>query len=282
MSEELESNASSAPMTVGAKLRAEREAAGLSRADIAARTKIPERHLAAIEDGKWSEIPGRTYISGFSRSYARALGLDGNTFAALALAEFAAEASDDQRSESQFEPGDPSRVPSSRLAWLAAAGGFVIVIAVFALRPELFFPAASLPSLVPERAAPTAANTVAVAAPSAPAQSAAGPVVFTALKDRIWVKFTDAAGNQLMQKEMTMGESYIVPADANGPTISTARPDALQVTIGGKPVTSLSATQQRIREMPVSAAALLAREVGVAAAVPNQSSPTSQASTVAN
>ena len=47
----------------GGRLRRAREAQGLSRADIAQRTRIPERHLAAIEQGDFAALPARTYAS---------------------------------------------------------------------------------------------------------------------------------------------------------------------------------------------------------------------------
>ncbi len=49
----------------GVRLRRAREAAGLSRADIAARTKIAERHLASIEEGNFAALASRAYAVGF-------------------------------------------------------------------------------------------------------------------------------------------------------------------------------------------------------------------------
>jgi cytoskeleton protein RodZ len=97
-------------------------------------------------------------------------------------------------------------------------------------------------------------------------------VVFTALEPGIWVKFYNSAGQQLMQKQMALGETYTVPADATGPMIWTGRPDALQITVGGQPVPKLAETEGRIKDVPVTAAALLARgatPVPPPAAVPN-------------
>jgi hypothetical protein len=86
-----------------------------------------------------------------------------------------------------------------------------------------------------------------------------GPVVFTALQDDTWVKFYDANGEQLMQKQMAKGESYTVPADAEGPQIWTGRPYALAITIGGRSVPKLSEEDEIVRDVPVTAEALLAR-----------------------
>jgi cytoskeletal protein RodZ len=61
---------------VGARLRAAREAQGLSLKDIAARTRITARHVEALETGDYGTLPGRPYALGFARSYAKAVGLD--------------------------------------------------------------------------------------------------------------------------------------------------------------------------------------------------------------
>ena len=62
--------------TVGERLRAAREAKGLALEDIAAQTRIPQRHLEAIERADWDALPAPTYTTGFAKSYASAVGLD--------------------------------------------------------------------------------------------------------------------------------------------------------------------------------------------------------------
>jgi cytoskeleton protein RodZ len=93
-------------------------------------------------------------------------------------------------------------------------------------------------------------------------------VVFTALEDGVWVKFYDGTGAQLMQKQMARGERYTVPAEANGPQVWTGRPDALAITVGGRPVPKLAESEGIIRDVPVTAQALLARGQAAPAAAP--------------
>ncbi|MGJ3626299.1 helix-turn-helix domain-containing protein [Sphingomonas sp. MMS24-JH45] len=62
--------------TVGARLRAAREAQGMSMADLAQRTRVTQRFLEAIEDDRLDLLPSSTYASGFARAMARAVGLD--------------------------------------------------------------------------------------------------------------------------------------------------------------------------------------------------------------
>lgn len=243
---------------IGVRLRRARETAGLSLADVAARTKIQERHLALIEKGDFGELPARTYAVGFSRSYARVVGMDeGEVISAVRAELNEADFEPAPHIVQTFEPGDPARVPGAGLAWLAALLAIVIVAAGMVFWRSYYIPGVDLPSFASAPAAPQAAK-----APAKPAPLAAptgGPVVFTALEDGVWVKFYDGAGMQLMQKQMALSESYSVPDQAQNVQLWTARPDALAITIGGKPVPKLSDVQVTMKDVPVSAVALLAR-----------------------
>lgn len=240
--------------SVGVRLMRAREAAGMSRAQLAALTRVPERHLAAIEAGDFTALPASTYAVGFSRTYAKALGLDDAAIGKEVRAELTALAPEPQRrGVPTFEPGDPARVPSGRLAWLAAFGVVAVIVAGLLLWRSLYAPAGTLGSIIPD-ATPSPAATALAAAPTP-----AGPVVFTALEPDIWVKFYAAAGTQLLQKQLAQGESWTVPADQPQVLIWTGRPEALAITIGGQSVPKLSDVQITMKDVPVTAAALLAR-----------------------
>ena len=255
MSDEFLAEAQLPLETVGARLRRAREQAGLSVSALAAQTRISQRQIEAIEAGNYAALPGRTYAVGFSRSLARAVGLDEAEIAVATRAELSGMQGDDQRRPVQsFEPGDPARVPSARLTWLALIGVAAAVAAGIMFLPSLFSPGGSLPSILPTDQPATAANVLVAQGPAT-----AGPVVFTALAPRVWVKFYDRAGTQLLQKELAQGESYTVPADQSEVLLSTTRPDQLGITVGGQAVPKLSEVQTTIKDVPVSAAALLAR-----------------------
>ncbi|MDH4182173.1 MAG: helix-turn-helix domain-containing protein [Betaproteobacteria bacterium] len=69
-----------APPTVaasaGAWLRRSREEAGLSIDAVAQQLKLAPRQVKALEEGSFEELPGRTFVRGFVRNYARLLKLD--------------------------------------------------------------------------------------------------------------------------------------------------------------------------------------------------------------
>jgi hypothetical protein len=62
--------------TFGAFLKNHRAGRNLSLHDVAAETKIPERHLAALERGDVRSWPGGFYRRAMVRAYAAAIGLD--------------------------------------------------------------------------------------------------------------------------------------------------------------------------------------------------------------
>ena len=250
---------------VGAQLRAAREAKGLSLAQLASDTRIPLRHLETIEFGDFSALPARTYAIGFSRTYAKAVGLNDADVAEMVRAELDAAEPRTRARAASFEPGDPARVPSSKLVWALLGALILLLLGGFFFFRTLFAPAAELPSLVEqEQAAQVAQRQQQPPGAARAAASPSGPVVFTALEEA-WVRFYTPEGT-LSEKLMAKGESYTVPANANQPMIRTGRPDALRITIGGRPVPKLAEEQTVVGDVPVSAAALLAR--GRAAATP--------------
>lgn len=240
----------------------------MSRAQLSNVTKIPERHLAAIEASDFSALPARTYAVGFSRSVAKVLGLDDREVVDQVRVELANQEPPPLRGIPAFEPGDPARVPGAKFAWLAALAALVVIVAgvAFAWR-SYYAPAGELPSILSEPgAAPAPAPVAAAPVAAAPAPSASGPVVFTAQAPAVWVKFTDGTGKQLLQKELQQGEAWTVPQDVADVRLQTAHPEALAITIGGQPVAKLSDVQLTLRNVPVTASALLAR--GSAPATP--------------
>lgn len=63
---------------LGSRLRSEREEKGLTLDDLAGQTRIQKRYLQAIEEGDYSNIPGKFYTRAFIKQYAEAVGLDPN------------------------------------------------------------------------------------------------------------------------------------------------------------------------------------------------------------
>lgn len=250
------------PEKVGEKLRDARLAQGLELSDIAARTRIPLRHLQAIETSDYSGLPSPTYAVGFVKSYARAIGADEVALAKELRAETSTLFAAREAYES-YDPEDPVREPSSGLVWTGVAVAAILAVLLVLWYGTDLFRSSGAPEPEP---APTETPVAGPeAAPSPAAATGNGQVTLTATQ-AVWLRVYDASGKRLFEKEMVPGERYDVPQDANGPMINLGRPESVRVTVNGSDVAPLGAPGRSIKDVPISAAALLARGSGAAPA----------------
>lgn len=267
------------PKRVGERLAEARIALKLELEDIAERSRIPLRHLLAIENSNYEALPASTYAVGFVKTFARMVGLDGDEIAVA----FRAERGDTlaQRLEyTPFEPADPSRVPPSLLAMIALGTAIVLLVAYLIWRgggaseerqqlaagtsPEASTPAVPAP-------APPSRETPAV--PSrAPAPAAADRVVLIA-GDAVWVKISERGGPTLYMGELAPNQRYEVPADAKDPVILTGRPDVLSARIGATVIPALGSARRTIVNVSLKAPALIEREAAMKAAASSAPAP---------
>src|SRR5437868_1298148 len=215
------------PPTVGDRLRAAREKQGLSLEDVAAQTRIPQRHLASIETAEWDSLPAPTYTIGFAKNYAAIVGLD-----RAEIGDQLREEMGGQRfataSADVFEPADPRRtMPRSLVIGAVVAAVLLIGLMSFLNRRSLDqnepAPAQTENSAAPTSSAPTAP------APAAPVKPS-GPVVLTATAPA-WIQVTDQ-GKTLFEGQLQPGQSYSVPASVIAPMLKAGKPEALNVNVG--------------------------------------------------
>jgi cytoskeleton protein RodZ len=243
------------PAKVGEKLRAAREAQGLDLAEVANRTRIPLRHLEAIEKGNYNGLPSVTYAMGFAKAYARAVGADEIDIARDVRAELGQFERAAPMAEYPLE--DPSRVPPRGLAWAGLIVAILILVGVGLWYGTNLFrngaPASDGLVQIPENATAATGN----AASPAPVPAGEEHVTLVAL-DTVWLRVSDASGKRLFEKEMAPGERYEVPIEVAHPVARIGRPDKVQVTINGSNVPPLGPGDQAV-SVDVSAAALRAR-----------------------
>ena len=265
----------------GAMLLAARTAAGLELIDVARETRVPIRHLKALEADKHDELPALPYAIGFVKAYARAVGLDSETMAS----QFRSETSKSAHVPTpiSLEPLDERRLPSRGL-WIAS---LVIVIAIIAalsawgagafdppppVAPEMT--ATTVPDPAVKAASATAPPAVTSAAPGA----TSGPVVLTATRD-VWVKISDkVSGDTLKVGVLGNGESFTVPADRPAATLWTGMAGALLVSIGGQTLPPLGGPVETIRNISLLPADLIARSAALAAPAATAGAPTADPS----
>jgi cytoskeletal protein RodZ len=219
--------------TVGDRLKAAREKSGLSLEDVAAQTRIPQRHLESIEAADWDKLPAPTYTVGFAKSYASAVGLDRSDIGDQLREEMGGQRFTSSQAE-VFEPADPARTMPKWLVVSAIVAVIVLVVLMSWLNRRALDqpqPAAAEPPAATAPPAATVTPSRQVQAPAAPSAAAAqGPVTLTATAPA-WVRVTDQ-GKTLFEATMQPGQTYQVPQTAVAPTLRAGAPEALRITVG--------------------------------------------------
>ena len=163
--------------SLGELLRGAREARGLTLERIARETRIPQRHLEALEHGDLSAVPAGFYQRAELRVYARAVGIDTE----VAIAKLQSALKPVEAPGATRELAKASSLPRPQTLVLIALAIVAVVVAAASLRraitqPE---PASAIASDPVPAAAPVVADgdrspDAAASTGSQPAQAAPG------------------------------------------------------------------------------------------------------------
>lgn len=282
---------------VGAILGEARTAAGLALTDISRDTRVPLRHLQAIETDAHDSLPALPYAIGFVKAYARAVGID----AEAAGAQFRAETTKVAHTPAPppMAPLDERRLPPRGLVTISIVAVIAVIGAVVAWSAGVFdttvrtLPApiaadapaapvvapttatasdtpasagavtAALPAATaPSPSAPTAPPPSATTAPAATLAAGAGHVVITA-SDDAWYRISayDADAHKVVTVKtgvLAKGERYDVTA-VPGQRLWTGRAGALQISIDGRALPPLGGPVETIKNVSLDPADLRAR-----------------------
>jgi cytoskeleton protein RodZ len=246
-------------VTAGQRLREAREAKGVSLEEIAAQTRIPTRHLASLEIGDWDKLPAATYSIGFAKNYASIVGLDRNEIGDQLRAEMGGSRPVFATPE-VYEAADPARTMPKGLVFGALV---LLVLVVLAL---MWVNNRSLEADPATEAANAEAPVEApVAAPQpAPQLAAAGPVVLTAT-DAVWLEIKDGS-TVLKQGMLERGQSFEIPATAAAPVLTTGKPEALNISVGGQLAPAVGQPGRTVSGVSLKAADLMQSASGATAA----------------
>jgi len=245
--------------SVGAELAATRTAQKLEIEEIARQTRIPARHIEAIERDAYDDLPALPYSAGFVKTYGNMLGLDGQALSR----RFRAEIGEVERSAFEpeaYEPADPSRVPSRLLAMVALGVALLLGMAYLLLRFESDNKdLAKLAADTPEEISPTLRPKPVVAVPPAPVAPAVptGPIAVVATED-VWIQVSQASGPKLFMGVIKAGDRFVIPDTAIDPTLRTGRPQSLKVMIGETALPQIGESDHLVRAYSLKRDALLA------------------------
>src|SRR5207249_2258552 len=131
--------ASAAPGSgsAGAKLKAAREAAGLSVDAVAQQLKLAPRQVTALENDDFPRLPGRTFVRGFARNYARFVKLDPDAVLALLPAGESAPALERPALSSSRRP--MGEMPVERAAKRSAARWLIPLLLLALIGAAAFY-----------------------------------------------------------------------------------------------------------------------------------------------
>ena len=272
------------PATAGARLREAREAAGLSLDAVAQQLKLAPRQVKALEDDDFAQLPGRTFIRGFMRNYARLVRLDPDALLAT-LPEGGAAPSRDHPSLAPTTraigelPADVHGKPrATRWAIPLALAAIVAIGAVYEFARPLREPAkapAGKSAVSPAPAAPAPAPTTAApppaadaapvpAAPAAPAGAASAPPpaeivppavagdapLVLAFRGTSWIEVKDGRGTIVLSTIGYPGASHAV-GGAPPFDVVLGNAEAVTVTWRGAPFDLAPFTKQNVAKFTV-------------------------------
>lgn len=204
--------------TLGAALRAAREAAGLSVADVAQALKYAPRQIERLEADDYAALPGAVFVRGFVRNYARLVKIDPTPLLAQLSAVLPPSPVEVRPPANMGAAEDGRRRGERRLALLA---GVIAVMAGLALLARFFWPGDTLVShsgnSPPAPALPAPAQAAAPLEKDGsfaereealpPSAEPARATIELSFADRSWVEISDGQGKVLHRAENAAGSA---------------------------------------------------------------------------
>jgi cytoskeleton protein RodZ len=262
---------------VGQNLAAARKEKNLAIWQVADQIHIRQQHLADLEEGRLDDLPGRVYVLGFIRTYARLLDLDGEEL--VRRVSTLSNAPNYVRSQAQA-PIRGEEEPKFLVLIFSAI--FVVAVAMggyFFLRPSANSPSTNLSSLdslhlqenkqgtkihSPSEETPgqllepssavlpsslelsTMKGETIVKEPSQQPnvekiiRDAASLFKKITLKARepSWVEIRDEGGRVFFMRVLQRGEEYVVP-DKPGAVLNTGNAGGIDIFVGDQKLPSL-------------------------------------------
>lgn len=244
----------------GARLKRERESQGLSLFDAARALRLSEKQITALEADDYSKLPGRTFVRGFIRNYARLVQLDPEPLMARLFFGNEEESHQIQAPSQKIRFSDHESKPW--LKWLLMA--FVVVAVVSWAVLQWLGPEETKSAIVPRTAEPVALPSkvvpaepeivlspvsgpaVALPPPGIPAAEPAPPpslaVSATTLarlkmtfSGRAWVEVRDKNGKIIHSQNNTAGTDQTVEGEAPLSLVIGSSPN-VKLIYKGQPV----------------------------------------------
>jgi cytoskeleton protein RodZ len=277
--DDIEAGGSVEAMTAGAVLRHARERAGWSIDMVSQQLKLAPRQVQALEEDDFAQLPGRTFVRGFMRNYARLLHLDGEALLS-SLPESDTVPSLDRptltptaRTMGDLPTESPAKPSSARWAIPLALVAIVAIALAYEFgRPllergkaELATRSAPAPQKAAVAPAPVAETPPAAAqAPAAQPDTAQAepptiaapippgtetPLVFV-FRGTSWIEVRDAKGTIVLSTMGYPGATHAV-GGAFPMDVTLGNAEAVAVTFNGAPFDTSSYVKQNVAKFRI-------------------------------
>ena len=223
----------------GTQLRVRREGFGLTVSDLAATTNIGEGFLRAIETLDEATLPAIGYTLGFVRTYATALGMDGD----LAVKQYKADTEISRvplRDAPHLILRRHIRLPRGFVSALSVASVFLLIGTWYGTQSEAI---ATPTPMVDISAQYTAAE------PAAPVMHAGLFTLRTTAPS--WIEVRDVQGSVEVSRIFVRGETW-QGATAAGYSVSVRDAGAVELYDGPKLIGTLGAAGQPVSALTLS------------------------------
>jgi hypothetical protein len=212
---------------IGASLREARLRQGLDFPELEERTKIRPKYLRALEDERFEILPAPTYVRGFLRSYAEALGLDGQPFVDEYNSRFAI-GDEDAPLRARRVPTQPRRDHQARESRIAVVALLAITVAAALVIAAWKFGGPETES-VPGLASPTESQKPATTAGTA-------RIVVRAVAGSSWMEVRSGASGAKLLYSGTLERGQRKAFQGQRLQLALEQPDHVQVRLNGASV----------------------------------------------
>ncbi|MFZ5647970.1 MAG: helix-turn-helix domain-containing protein [Bacillota bacterium] len=124
-------------MEIGSTLRNAREAKGLSLEAAEEHTKIRRKYLKALENEKFEILPGKVYVKGFLKNYAKFLGLNANSLVSAYEERLRVSGTEKEEEDKTGERLTDIERPRGRGIYKLAIGLAAVAVAVYMVLPSV-------------------------------------------------------------------------------------------------------------------------------------------------
>jgi cytoskeletal protein RodZ len=223
---------------IGNSLREARLRQSLELSRVEVDTKIRGKYLHALEDERFSVIPGETYVKGFLRAYAEYLGLDGQLYVDEFNSRFASAEDATQVAPAAPMPKNRHRARrDSNLVVVALAG--IVAVAVLVVVAWQFGSTNATVGNEPLGASPGQNTTTAGGATTTQAQAPApkrprkARLVVSASRGDCWLLVRTGSSTGPLLFEGTLAQGRSMRFTKKRLWMQVGAPDALLVKLNG-------------------------------------------------